>query len=1021
MSEFRFVSASAGSGKTHRLTGRLLWLLLDPRVPYGDIAHVLAITFTNNAARQLRRRLLEWLKRVAGGDAAWLRALQEAFPPQGAPEWTQQEWRDRARALLEALLDRYGELQVGTIDSFLGRLLRATALEFGLNPGLELALDPRPLLREALRGYLEQALRSRTEARTLEHVLRLMEETRTRYPWSPQAELERELIRIHERLAGLLEKPLAIAPEGSAEALRGELRALAEAIAQRLAFWSERGVAAAQNFEKLVRALKTGDLEALLKREPAQRAFKKGPRSEEAEVDMAPLQERLGELRRLYARFLAAARYAPYVTLYGQLRRRMRELERTQDRLHLAEATALLLQLLRQEVIPDIYFRLGDRISHYLIDEFQDTAPIQWAALRPLIEEALARGGSLFLVGDTKQAIYGFRGGDWQIMAHMRQHDVFPSAPTQREELTVNYRSDGWIVRFVEQVFEEAAARRVQALASENPFLPLYWEASGLHRAAQQVRVGREKAGYVRFRRFAVPKRADAEVFEPEAEGAALPSRELLRTLQDLRARGYGWSQIAVLAPRNQDVLELGAWLARAEIPFVSHSSLDVRQRPVVRALLALLEFLDSPIKDLAFASVLLGPLRPPELELEQVRAFLREHRQTSPLYTAFRERYPELWARYFERPFSRVGYLPVYELLVELYQSWGVLGRHAEETATWAKLLEVVRRFEEDGQGSLRDFLERASEVSEDEDWDVPVAEGLEAVTLMSVHKAKGLEFPAVLLYWPDLPPPADPQYPGSIPSDPDSGIRLWYLSADVANADPALKDVYLHRRATATIDSLCRLYVALTRAGSELHVFWLEAGGDLGRFLPAEDLELGAPTGPSAPAQLALGGAQFTPWPPPRSLDLPKRPLTADRREAERGECWHAVLARIRFLTADPVAQLERALEEVLSQHPEWACWREEARRSLLRFLERPQVQGHFRWRPNRIVYTELELLDAQGRLHRIDRLVCDPECIWVLDFKTGAPRPEDAAQIAEYARWVRALWPDRPIRTSLLYVEP
>lgn len=1006
--EFLFVSASAGSGKTHRLTARLIRLLLDPREPYRDLHHVLAITFTNNAAREMRRRLLDWLKGAARGEASRLRYLQEAFPEAIRPPWTEADWREHARRLLEELLERYGELALQTIDSFVSKLLRATATEFGLHPGLELLLDYRPLLQQALERYLEELFSTPEAEQPLEELLELIEETSQRYLWNPQKELERALVRLYGQLTSHGELAYRFPEPGELERIRATLRALTEEMDRVLERWRALGLDLRRNFASLLEDLRAGKLEALLERSLDQPAFKNGPDVRRAEAELDPLRKRLQGLRRRYGRFLARARYAPYLRLYSRLRHALEALEREEGRLHLAAATRLLLRKLSRQEIPDIYFRLGDRIYHYLIDEFQDTSPLQWAVLYPLVEEALARGGSLFLVGDTKQAIYGFRGGDWQIMARMREREVFPSAPARIEELRYNYRSDGLILEFVRRVFEESVARHIQDEAGQNPYLERYWKASGLAAVHQCPLPGREEAGYVRYVRL-----SESEI-EPARVGEAI-----VETLRAAFARGYAWGEMAVLAPRNRDVLQVAAWLAEAGIPSVSHSSLDVRSRFVTGSLLALLTFLDSPIQDRAFATVLLGPLRPPELSVQEVRRFLQRNR-SRPLYVAFRERYPELWARYFERLFVRVGYLPLYDLVVEIYQTWRLLERFPEEGATWAKLLQVVRRFEESDQGSLRDFLEYAEEETEDEDWDVPVAEGLDAVSCMSVHKAKGLEFPFLLVYWPDRPPASDTQYIGPVPPERGSAaMSLWYLSESVARADPELQAARDHYRAMGVIDALCRLYVALTRARHELHCFWIDSRRPaLGRFLPAASCELGRPAVRS-PASEAPAEVGF-PWPEARGPGTPRHPRTFDPDEVQRGEFWHAVLARIHRLEPDLQGQVLSAIERVLARRPEWARWAEEGQLQIPAFLQRADVRPFFMDRPGRLVYTELEVLGLAGELYRIDRVVCDPDQVWILDFKTGTPRPEDAAQVRLYATLLRNRWPDRPIQTRLLYVE-
>ena len=139
--------------------------------------------------------------------------------------------------------------------------------------------------------------------------------------------------------------------------------------------------------------------------------------------------------------------------------------------------------------MPDVYFRLGEAIFHYLIDEFQDTSPIQWRNLLPFIENSLSQGGSLFVVGDTKQAIYGFRDADYRIMRGVEAHNPFPSAHQAVEELHTNYRSDGAVIAFSEEVFQRMLPGfRTYRKAGEE---------SGLLDYTQAASKGREDRGFV--------------------------------------------------------------------------------------------------------------------------------------------------------------------------------------------------------------------------------------------------------------------------------------------------------------------------------------------------------------------------------------------------------------------------------------------------------------------------------------------------------------------------------------------
>ena len=160
-----------------------------------------------------------------------------------------------------------------------------------------------------------------------------------------------------------------------------------------------------------------------------------------------------------------------------------------QGRIFIEDINKKLGEYLKADIVPDIYFRIGEAVLHYLIDEFQDTSPIQWQNLFPLIDNSLAQGGSLFVVGDTKQAIYGFRDADYTIMKSFESRNPFPSSKQDVLELDTNYRSLPKILEFNEKVFKEVA-----------PSLENYAdvvERSGLSQYTQNPRKGETRPGYV--------------------------------------------------------------------------------------------------------------------------------------------------------------------------------------------------------------------------------------------------------------------------------------------------------------------------------------------------------------------------------------------------------------------------------------------------------------------------------------------------------------------------------------------
>ena len=164
------------------------------------------------------------------------------------------------------------------------------------------------------------------------------------------------------------------------------------------------------------------------------------------------------ELFREYTTHYARNFYIPYLKVYEEFRAKIEEMKRRQGKIFIEDVNRYLAEYLSSEIVPDVYFRLGETVFHYLIDEFQDTSPIQWLNLYPLLENSLSQDGSLFIVGDTKQAIYGFRDADYTIMKKAESKNYFPSSELIIKELDTNYRSLQKILAFNEKVFKGTAA-----------------------------------------------------------------------------------------------------------------------------------------------------------------------------------------------------------------------------------------------------------------------------------------------------------------------------------------------------------------------------------------------------------------------------------------------------------------------------------------------------------------------------------------------------------------------------------
>ncbi|MHB8055777.1 MAG: UvrD-helicase domain-containing protein, partial [Candidatus Aminicenantales bacterium] len=786
-SEFILTRASAGSGKTYALSLRFAEFLLTDGPPdvRQDLPNILAITFTRNAAREMKVRILDWLKEGfrAEGESAeeLLRRLEKDYREKDKKA----ELSRRAEAAIERILAGYTDFQVDTIDSFAAMVFRASAVDLGYGPDFEISLDPREILDYAFARVLRRVKPAGEEGKAFRRILDdlfLQGGEKSRFLWDPTP-------KISEKLNAFLVKLAARPGDLVLDDCREEKTEIGKKIrttANRLKHWVDASgleVATRGHYaKKILPAIEDGRwtdlLECSFKTKPVKTAGKKNAGAagtvEKIDAEWEKLQAHVGAL----ALYCARDFFLPYLRAYQSVQAEMSSAKRSRGLLFLDDVNRELHRYLDRGIVPDVYFRLGDRIYHYLIDEFQDTSPIQWKILKPLIEESLGRGGSLFLVGDTKQAIYGFRDADFRIMRDLEEgKEAFGPAPTTIRELGVNYRSEGEILDFVKALFlglKPASGNEANGPEADEKEIDYGRLAglSGLNQFEQSVLKEREARGYVRYTLINEtaadgPKGENeggepvgcgerAEPEEPAEDGSdrdAPEKKELQTLVEELHGRGWRWADLAVLAYRNAEVAEVAAWLNEKNIEIISFSNLDIRRRKIIGEILSFLRFLDAPPDDLAFSEFLLGDLftaiAGEKFDLSARREFLRDcyREDARPYYTALHRRHPVLWEKYFEPFFKSVGYLPLYDLVTRMYREFNVFALFPGEEAALTKLLEAIKGFEGEGRNDLREFLEfSAGEEDPDNAWTIDVPRETDAVKIMSIHKAKGATIPVVI-----------------------------------------------------------------------------------------------------------------------------------------------------------------------------------------------------------------------------------------------------------------------------------
>ena len=854
-----FVSASAGSGKTKLLTDRLLRLMLAG----SDPARILCLTFTKAAAAEmalrLQRRLGAW---VTMDDAALDVALQDIAVVADAAG------RATARSLFARVLDLPGGMRIGTIHAFCQSLLRRFPLEAQLSPHFDLA-DERDsaIAWQQARETMLEAAHSDPRRDALERLAGLvgladfgaLVETLQR----DRTRLEAAAALGSEALLAALRRVLGATPKGTllhdaVSENEPEMRRLFTDIAQRssaasaekagrIVEWLSLG--ADDRFEHWARwreefLTKTGDPRGLGAFVPKARVGLFAGLEEIVEAEQA----RILRIQDGWAAFEVAELSQALLSLAVPVTEAYAAAKSVTARLDYDDLIARTARLLVTPGAAWVLYKLDGGLDHLLLDEVQDTAPAQWEIAGSLTAEFFAGDGArpglartVFAVGDRKQSIYGFQGADpaafglWRDRLRTRVRDA--GQTWEDVPLEVSFRSTPPVLALVDAVFAGGDAAR--GVADGAPLQHVADRAGQAGRCEIWPVTPRPDAAPIDPWTIPTENRRQASAMQRLADSLAewIADRIARGDRLDSRDRAVGAGDFLVLVRRRN---AFPATLMRAlKSRGVAVAGLDrmvLAQQPAVADLVSLCECLLLPEDDLTLACVLTSPLG--GLTDDQLMA-LAAPRRTSLWAALLADDAPHCRAAavFIGRLRARVDHASPHALLSEALGPLGgrarLLARLGPEAAEPVdELLAASLRHAQTHPASLQSFLHWLSQSAQEvkREPDGPAGEGHDAVRIMTVHGAKGLQAPIVIL--PDTTgrPPDDERVLWAFDPDSNAALHLpvWTprreLRCDAAKA----------LRATASEaqseEQNRLLYVALTRAEDQLLVCgWQIGRGDI------------------------------------------------------------------------------------------------------------------------------------------------------------------------------------------------
>ncbi|WP_299712579.1 exodeoxyribonuclease V subunit beta [uncultured Tenacibaculum sp.] len=808
-SVFQIYNASAGSGKTFTLVKEYLKILLQSK----DIFYfqkVLAVTFTNKAAGEMKERVLKNLNAFSNGESTDMLELILQETPIDVTII-----KERSQKVLNAILQNYSAFSITTIDSFTHKIIKNFAYDLGLTLNFEVEMDAVSLLNEAVDILVSKiGVRNDITKLLIEYSASKIDEDKS---WDVSFELK-EFSKVLLREDDVKHfRKLSQKTVGDFNALQDKLKKSKKEAVKRLKEIGARGleVISTMNLDhkdfyyslipKHFTALQKDPLQAKffdqskLKERIEENMFYSKSKSEDIKSAIDGI---LPELLNLYfesekifqdvlLQQLALKSLVPLAVLNNVNKELNTIKEENNIRLN-AEFNQLISDHIKDQPTPYIYERIGQRFMHYFIDEMQDTSILQWQNLIPLIDNALAQeSSSLLLVGDAKQAIYRWRGGKAEQLINLSSSEnVTFNIEKELKLLGRNFRSYSEVINFNNDFFQHVAT-----LFSSPNYKELFIEGN-------QQQENSKTGGCVSI--SFLEKKEDKE-----EEKNKYPEK-VYQQIVDLQ-KEYALSEISVLVRKKKEGIAVANYLSEKGIPIVSSETLLLANSNKVLFIINFLKLVLYPND---------------EQNRFELLCFLHKHLQTNnDLHTFLTDKVKCSLLTFIELlnglgtnfKLELFNTLPFYEKIEYIIRGFSLL----ETSDAYVQFfLDLV--LDQQGRGvTIQDFLDFWS--SKKDNLSIATPDESEAVKIMTIHKSKGLEFPVVI-------------FPFDLDIYRQVKPKVWFhnLSNDFLGFEELLidysksleyindlgKEIYHQQRQELELDNFNLLYVALTRSVEQLHI---------------------------------------------------------------------------------------------------------------------------------------------------------------------------------------------------------
>ena len=1026
--------ASAGSGKTHRLTEDFIKMLFERD---GEYKRILAVTFTNKATDEMKGRIVKELFNLADKDRK-SDCLQPLMKTYGKNET---EIRGKASKILKDILHDYSSFHISTIDTFFQQTLRAFTREIGMQGGYSIEMDNDSVLDQAI-DNLYSSLDKPEKKQLLDWLIKFSEDKiENSERWNIIDDIKglgKDLFK--EKYVGIKESvDKEIKDKENLGQFRDKMYQIIKNTENQVAELGQKGldilaryditandIAYGNNaiFSPLNKALNKADisgfvkLSAFTKLENNLEGYfsKKATENTRAKVADAynnGLNDCVCGIIRLskdknYFTAKAIVSYFYTLGILTDLEEAVEDYRKENNVMMISDTSSLLSSIIGKSETPFIYEKIGTQTDHYMIDEFQDTSQMQWNNFLPLIKDSLANGFTNMIVGDIKQSIYRFRDSDWELLEKKVASDL-QGQKIVENSLDVNWRSCRNIVEFNNIVFSNLPqvlqnkfnADITDSSLDEGQKGSFYDQITSAYKQAEQKvsSAFAEKPGHVKIRFLTKEKGessddVDEKIFE-----------QTIESIQQLEDHGYKPKDICILVRWNRDGMKIADFLLkyREEHPEDNHQyqvitseSLTINSAASIRFLIAMLRYLNNP-KEKTYKGIAIGCL------------------QAMSKQTLSLDSFPE---DITDDEINKLLRLPLYEMVESLYRLFTPYIPE-QEMIFMQSFLDIIYDFVQKTGSELNLFLKWWNDVGKNKS--ITSQDQQDAIQILTIHKAKGLGFKAVIIPYCNWT--IDNSSRNSKPilwcrptEKPFNELSLIPINYEEGLKNTIFAEEYYKEKINTYIDSLNALYVAFTRAKNELIAFAPPPTRSnftvkdclhdyLADELDNETYEKGDWSTSEKDEESSVEEFQLNDFNSFSSNDRLRlryhsSDFTFDDKQRKKGSLMHEILSKVTTEKDIPIAIEDYKSNGIISGDEA-----DDMLTKLQDYLSNPTVSSWYDG--SATVLNEISILFGEEPEQRPDRVMIKNDQVTIIDYKFGENRNEHYfRQVHNYLELIRKM---------------